>query len=320
MAFNKGAGATCAIGKESAWGTAVADTLLLNFASETLGVNPKKVEEESLLASKAKAALDLMALSASGDVVLILKPENAGFIMKAALGGTDTVTNPSGQYLHTIPAQSATGSIPSYTIFVNRKQAIKKYSGSKVASLKLSAKVGDYVRATVSWKCKDEAAGTIATSAVPSKKAYKMIGATLTVGGVAMEITSVDLGIDNQLDDGLQTNVSGLYITEPVHGQRVITISWEMPDCAASQTLRDTNFLAETVVASIVLHLESPEIITGAYKYRMDITLNNVAITEAKVNVSGKDIITMSCAGEATAVGSTEPISAAIYDNASAAY
>lgn len=320
MALYMGTGAIVAIGKESSWGTPVADTLLINFNAESLSATATKKEEDNLLASKAAAAYDLMARGASGDISAVLKPENAGFIFKAALGGTDTVTNPSSTYLHTIPAAAATGTIPSYTIFVDRRVAVKKYSGCKVATLKLSAKAGDYCRWTATFKGKDEATGTITTTAVPSLKAYKFIGATLSLGGAAQEVTGFDLTIDNSLDSGIQTNTSGVYSTEPLHAARKIRLMVEMPYATAADTIHTTNYLTDTVLSAAVLHLESPSIITGALKYRMDITLNNLAVLSSKTNVGGAGLITTTLEMEATAVSTTEPISAAICDATSGAY
>lgn len=324
MPFNMGAGAQLAIGKESSWGTAVPDTMLVNFTSESLAAAVTKTEEESLLAAKAAAAYDLLGIKVAGDISFILKPENAGFFVKAALGGTDVVVQNqggvTGQHQHTIPAQSASGSIPSYTLIVNRKQAIKKYSGCKVDSLKLAAKAGDYVRVTVSVKGKDESTGTVTSTVPPSKKAYKFIGGTLSLGGTSMDITGVDLDYQNGLDDGVQTSASGLYASEPVHSKRKISLNIEMPYDTNSEAIRNTNYLTETVLSTAVLHLESPEIIAVASKFRMDITLANVAILEAKVNVGGNGLLTISIKGEATAVGSTEPITAVIYDGTTAAY
>jgi hypothetical protein len=324
MAYQMGVGAKLAIGKETAWGTPVADTMLVNFISESLAPSVSKIEEENLLAAKAAAAYDLMGIKVAGDFSAILKPENAGFFFKSALGGTDTVVQNfgavTGQMQHTIIAQTAAGVLPSYTVFVDRKQAIKKYSGCKVDSLKLAAKAGDYVRVTLSLKGKDEASGTVTTTVPPSKKAYKFIGGTLSLGATAMDITSVDLEVANSLDDGVQTNTSGLYATEPVHGKRKITLSCEVPYDTNSESIRNTNFLTETLLSTAVLHLESPEIIAVASKFRMDITLNNVAVLDAKVNVGGAGLLTVSIKCEATAVSTTEPISAVIYDGTSTAY
>jgi hypothetical protein len=93
-----------------------------------------------------------------------------------------------------------------------------------------------------------------------------------------------------------------------------------MPYDTNSESIRNTNYLTEGILSTAVLHLESPSIITGASKYRMDLTLANVAILESKVNVGGSGIITMSIKGEATAVGATEPITAVIYDGTATAY
>lgn len=320
MALYMGTGAIVAIGKESVWGTPVADTMLVNFNSESIAVEVKKGEEDNLLATKAASAYDLTGISASGDISAILKPENAGFIFKAALGGTDTVTNPSGTYCHTIPLVSATGTLPSYTIFVDRRAAVKKYSGMKVNTFKLSAKAGDYCRWTATFKGKDEATGTISTSTVPSLKAYKFIGGTLSLGGTSQEITAVDLTIENNLDGGIQTNSSGTYFTEPLHAARKVKLTVTLPYSSAVDTIHTTNFLTETLLSTAVLHLESPSIITGALKYRLDVTLNNVAVLSVKQNVGGAGLITSTIEGEATAVGAIEPISVAIYDATSGAY
>lgn len=324
MAFNMGTGARVAIGKESTWGTSVSDTMLLNFTSEGITADVKKVDEASLLATKAKSALDITTISVGGDVSMVLKPENAGFVVKAALGGIDTVVQNqggvTGQHQHTIVAQTAAAQLPSYTLIVDRKQAIKKYSGMKVDSLKLSAKVGDYVKATLSFKGKDESSGSVTTSTAPSLKAYKMLNGTFTLGGTALETTSFELNYQNNLDSGIQTNVSGLYSTEPVHSARTIGFTIELPYEANGETIRNTNFLTQTLLSTAVFHLESPSIIAASSVYRMDITLNNVAITGAKANVGGAGLISMTITGEATAVGSTEPISVAVYDATSAAY
>jgi hypothetical protein len=315
-----GSGTQVAIGKESSWGSAVADTLLLPFLSESMHSTPKKVEEDNLLASKAPAAYDLVGITVGGEVSGILKPECAGFLMWAALGGTDTVTTPTGQQLHTMIAQTAAGALKSYTVFVNRKVSVIKYSGCKVQSLKLSAKAGDYVRYTVTFKSKDEATGSITTSTVPSLKSYKFIGATATFGAAALDITDLDFTIENDLDDGVQTNTSGLYASEATHKTRKFKVHVNGPAIAAFETIRTTNANAETLLSTVVIHLESPSLIATTYKYRMDITLNNVAVMDVTGNIGGKDLLTQGIDCEATAVGATEPISVALYDGTATAY
>lgn len=321
MSFHTGAGAKFAIGKESAWGTPVADTMLINFSSESMAPEVTKTEEENLIAALATAGLDLQALKASGDVSFILKPENAGYIMKAALGGTDVVAAVTGQQQHTLSPVAAAGSLPSYTIRIDRKQVVKQYSGCKVDSLKLEAKAGDYVRATLTLKGKDESVvASIATSVPPSLKAYKFVGATVTAGGTTLEVTGITFDYANQLEDGPQTSSTGVYLSEPLHGKRKITVTLELPYGTNAEAIQTTNLLTEALLSSVVLHFESPALIATTYKYRMDITLNNVAVTECKTNVGDTGVLMTSLSGEATEVGSTAPISVVVYDATTAQY
>jgi hypothetical protein len=322
MAFNTGAGTRVAIGKEAAgaWGTPVADTMLINYSSESMAPELTKTEEESLLAGYGPAAFDLMSFKAGGDISAVLKPENAGLLMYAAMGGTDTVAVVTGQQQHSIVMQTASAALRSFTLYVDRKQAVKRYSGCKMSSLKISAKAGDYVKFTATWKGKDEASGSITTSTVPSLKAYKFIGATVTAGGTSLEVTGFDFTYDNMLEDGPQTSVSGLYASEPEHGKRKITVTIEMPYNANAETIYTTNYITEAVLSTVVLHLESPSIIATTYKYRMDITLNNVAVTAQSHNIGSAGIIMTSITGEATEVGATKPMTAVIYDATATAY
>jgi hypothetical protein len=318
--FNVGSGARCAVGREVSWGTPVADTMLMNFNSESISLKPKKQQEESLLASKATAALDLVGMTVAGDLSFILKPENAGYIMKAILGGTDVVTVVSATQKHSIVAAAAGAAFPSLTIYVDRKAAIKRYSGMKVASAKITAKAGDYVRVSLTLKGKDESTGTIVSTTLPTLKSYKFVNGTLSMGGTAIEFTDFELSIDNAMDDGIQTSASGLYNTEPLHGTRKIEFTVGTPYEANAESIREANFKTEALLNTVLLHLESPSIIASTNKYRMDVTLNNVAITDEPVNVSGAGILTTKIKGEATAVGSTEPIVAEIYDAQATAY
>lgn len=321
MAFHSGAGARFAIGKESAWGTPVADTMLVNFGSESLAPEVTKTEEESVLAALAAAGYDLQTLKVSGDVAFILKPENAGFVMKAALGGTDTLVLVTGQQQHTIAPAAAAGSMPSYTVLIDRKQVIKQYSGVKVDSLKLEAKAGDYVRATLTLKGKDEAVvASIATLVPPSLKAYKFVGATVVAGGVSLEVTGITFDYANQLEDGPQTSGTGVYLSEPIHGKRKASVTLELPYGSAAEAIQVTNLLTDTVLSSVVLHFESPALIATTYKYRMDITLNNVAVLGCKTNVGDTGVLMTTINGEATEVGATAPISVVVYDATAVAY
>lgn len=324
MSFNMGAGAVCAIGDEGSWGVSAADDMLVNFTSESLDASPTKTEEETLLASKAAAAYALQSIKVGGDLSLILKPENAGRILKWALGGPDTVVTDFGgvvgQNQHSMILAAANGSLPSKTVYINRKQAIKKYSGMKVSQIKISGKAGDYIRVSITLKGKDESTGAIVTTTLPTRKSYKFLGATILAGATNLEFTDFDLTIDNALDDGIQTSASGAYLTEPIHGTRKVKLDIGSPYEANAEAIREANLKTDTLISSIVLHIESPEIIAGASKFRADITLNNCVVLSEPVNVQGRGMLTTKISTEATAVGAAEPLEVVIYDDQASAY
>ena len=317
-----GSGATLQIGKESAWGTAAAGAKIIDFTSESIKLAPDKKVQDSLIASKAAPAKDLMGLQVQGDTAFVLRPEYAGFLFKAMLGGTDTVSANSpvnGAHTHTIPLADANGGLPSYTLIIDRKAAVKKYAGCKVASWSLDAKVGDYVKGSISWMGKDESTGSLASLSPLALQAFKVVSATCTIGGTSYDVKSVSLKGDNKLEDVGQTFASGLYHLEPVHGMRELTVDIEMNYDSAVETLHDNYSITGTVINSIVIELKSPSIVTGSTQYQLTLTINNVSATVER-GISGTGLVTAKLSGSPTSVGATEPVTAAIIDASSSAY
>lgn len=266
MAVYSGTGSSLQVGKESSWGSAAAGAKDANMLSESIKLNANKTVEDTLIAAKAPSAKLIMGLDAAGDFSGILKPENAGYLLHLALGGTDSVGSGvpvASTYTHTIPLAAANGTLPSFTAIVDRRVSVKKYSGCKVASLKLEGAAGDYVRYTLSLLAKDESSGSLASLSALALKSFKTVNATLTVGGSAIAAKKVTLNLNNALQDVGQTYGSGLYKGEPIHGTREVTIDVELNYETAVDTLDSTNYQTDTVVASIVWVLESPSIITG---------------------------------------------------------
>ena len=323
MAAYAGTGSSLQVGKESSWGSVAAGAKNANLLSESIKLNATKTVEDTLIAAKAPSAKLLMGLDVSGDFSGILKPENAGYLLHLALGGTDTValdTPVAGARTHSIVAATAAGTLPSFTAIVDRRVSIKKYTGCKMSSFRLEGAAGDYVRYTASVMAKDEGTGTLASLSALALKSFKTVNATLTVGGSSTAAKKVTLNINNALADVGQTYGSGLYKGEPIHGTREITVDVEMNYETAVDTLDSTNFQTDTVVASIVWVLESPSMVTGTTPYKITVTLNNVVIDGIERNVSGQAIIPARFTGTATAVSTTEPITVAVVDDQIAAY
>lgn len=264
-----------------------------------------------------------MGIKVEGDISGILRPEFAAYLIRQAFGGADTVTANSpvtGTYTHSIPLVGAAGTLPSTTVIVGRKAGVRKYTGCKVSSFKLEGAAGDYVKFTLSLKGKDESSGSLASLPALALQSFKTVGATITMGGISYDAKSVSLSLDNALEDNGPTYGSGLYMLEPVHGQRKATTEVEVNYDSGIETLIDTNLLTDTKLASIVWTLKSPSIITGSTQYGITITLNNVSVTEVTRNVNGVGIITAKISGLALSIGASEPVVASVVDATSSAY
>jgi hypothetical protein len=319
-----GSGVALQIGKESTWGSSAAGAKIIDVTSESIKMTPDKKVQDSLIASKAAPAKDLMGLLVDGDFSFILRPEYAGYLFHLAFGGVDVVQSGvpvASSYTHTIPLAEAngTGTIPSFTAIVDRRAAIKKYSGCKVATFDLEAAVGDYVKCKISLMGKDEATGTLATLAALALKAFKVVSAVCTIASTTYDTKKVTMKLDNKQEDTGQTYATGLYHGQPIHGQRETTLDIEMNYDATVETLHDTYGVTGVVISSIVVTLVSPSMVTGTTPYTVTLTFNNVSATIER-NVSGTGLIIAKLNGTPTSVSTTEPVTVAIIDATAAAY
>ena len=311
MAFYKGVGSLVQIGKEAQFGKGVSPTALVDITSESLKVAVEKGDEGSLLASKTQTRRDLLGVTVDGSISFILKPEFAGLLLHAALGGADTATQieSSEKWQHTITLCEAAEPLPSLTVIVHRRAATKAYAGCTIASLSLECAAGDYVKGSIDLRGVKEESGTLNESlkgfTVPS---YRCTAATFSVGGESLDIASATLRIDNALEAAPRTYASGLYSGKPQHGRRSVGIAFEIPYTERVEQLKDTYLTAETCAAIELFFTSSnPD-------YSIQITLPNVSIGSVEANVGGSGILQASIDGEALSVGAEEPIEVVITD------
>jgi len=317
MSFYTGAGASLQIGKESVFGTGVPPTELVDITSESMKVSVEKGDEGSLLASKTPQSRDLLGISAGGSVSFILRPEFAGLLLHAALGGADVCAQVGAteKYTHTLTLGGANSALPSLTLVVDRKAAIKKYPGCTIASLSLDCAAGDYVKGSIELKGIKEETGTLNANltgfTIPS---YRCTSATFTIGGATFDISSASFKLDNALEDAPKTYASGLYPGQPAHGVRSVTISFEIPYSASVDNLKDT-YLTTEANASVVLTFSSSN-----SDYSIKLTIPNLSINDIEASVGGTGLISATVSGEAISVGSTEPLTIEVTDKTSTAY
>ncbi len=317
MAFITGTGSSLQIGKESSFAVAAIPSTLVDLTSESIKVTVEKGDEGSLLGSKTAMNRDLLAVSVEGSVSFILKPEFAGLLLHAALGGEDLCEqiDATEHYRHTIVLCDVNESLPGITVVVDRKAAVKQYTGCTLSALSLDCAAGDYVKGSFDIKGTTETEGSLNSSlngfSVPS---YRCTAATFMIAGVTYDIASASVKLDNALETAPKTYSSGLYAGRPQHGKRGITISFEIPYSAEVESLKSTYLTAEAH-ASVVLSFSSSN-----PDHAISITLPNVSISDIDANVSGTGILSSSISGEALSVGSDEPITVVITDNISTAY
>ena len=314
--FYTGSGAQLQFGKESTFGTGVAPTNLVDLTSESIKQSVEKGDEGSLLASKTAMSRDLLGITLDGSISGILRPEMAGLMFHAALGGADTVAAATieGNYTHTFNLCGASALLPSLTFVMDRHAAVKKYAGCTIGSLSLECAAGDYVKFSADLKGIKEEAGALTSGLTLSIPAYRCTNASFTIGGTSFDISNATWKLDNALEDADKTYASGLYLGQPQHGQREVSIDFDIPYNAGFETFKSTYLDTETN-AAIVLTFQSTN-----SDYKVSITMPNVAITDADAGISGTGKISASASGVALTVGSTEPVTVVVEDKTSTAY
>ncbi len=317
MTVFTGTGAMLQFGKETTFAEAASPTNLIDLTSESIKVEVEKGDEGSLLASKTPMRKDLLGISVEGSITFILKPETAGLLFHSVMGSSDNCTQieSTERHKHTFTLCEANESLPSLTIVIDRKAAIKKYPGCTISSLSLDCAAGDYVKGSIELKGTKEEVGTLNPTlkgfTIPS---YRCTSATFLIADETFDISNASLKIDNSLEVVPKTYSSGLFSGKPLHGKRSVTISLEIPYSSKIEQLKDTYLLSETN-ASILLTFTSSN-----PDYSIEISLPNVSISNVDANVNGSGILTSNVEGEALSVLEQEPITVTITDKTSTPY
>ncbi|MCW4012005.1 MAG: phage tail tube protein [Candidatus Bathyarchaeota archaeon] len=318
MAFITGIGTQVHMGKESSFGLAVTPTDLIDITSESIKVSVEKGDEGSLLGSKTATHRDLLSVTVVGSLSFILRPESAGLLFHAALGGSDLceqVDELSEFYTHTFALCDVNESLPSLTVLIDRKAAVKRYPGCSISSLSLECAAGDYVKGSIDIKGTTEESGSLNPSLSGfSLRSYRCSAASFSLGGQSFDITRATLKVDNALESAPKTYSSGLYAGQPQHGKRDVTISFELPYSAEIEALKSTYLTAEES-AAVSLSFSSP-----TPGHEITITLPSVSIGEVDATVSGTGILSSTVSGQALSSGTDEPITVVITDLTSTAY
>jgi hypothetical protein len=311
MANYSGQDAKILVKLQSAWGTYEAlddGDYMVDFSSESINFVPEYVEEDTLTGAKTSRRMDIMAVSASGDIGGVVRPGGAtSMFIAAALGyeASGPVEVAGGAYEHTITPISGSNSLPIFSVLIDRKALAYDYDSMEIGQLTLEASAKDYLRYTASFVGRHEnGTQTSMPSPLPAynnKVPFMFKQGTLSIEGggtYSDSVTSFTFTYNNNLEDLQQVMSSGIYAVKPECQKRDITISMDTLFDTDLATLRTNKYKAGATM-SVELTFVSSEVITAGYYYEMTLTLPAVQITAMNPNVGGPERIKATIEGRA---------------------
>lgn len=308
MSFYTGSGVTLALNKEDNFAEGVEPRIALDLTSESIKTEVEKGNEGTLIASKTAHSRDLLGVNVSGSVSFVLRPDSAPLLMLLSFGGDHVSEETDWVYTHTFTLASPSVSLPSFSTVIDRKASIKCYPGCTISSLTLDAAAGDYVKGSIELKGTKEERGTLPpTIKVGQVPSYRCTSAHFKVGGEVFDISSSSFKLDNALEDAPRTYHSGLYMGQPQHAERVVTLSFETPYTERVESFK-SSYLETEETASVELMFTSRD----TENERFTILIPHLAITNVDNSVSGTGALTASIEGEALTIGNDEPVTVII--------
>jgi hypothetical protein len=314
--------ATMGIGIESTWGTPVQPTVKVAFVSESLKSVLNYKEEDVLLGHKTTGRMDIMGEKAEGDITIIPHPDAVGELLACHFGSEADVTTSGSAYVHTFThlASGPTASLPKFTLVVNRVMRAFRYTSCKSDTLKLSAKVQDYLRMTFTIRGRGEGSSVMISLADSATKGFKFRQGTVSIGGSAFAtVTDINLNDANNLDNDLYAADGSQQMIEIEPNDRITTGDMEILYDSATQALKDAWYDAASP-KSVVLTYVSDEVVGGTDPYKLIITLSNCYATDMPPNVGGPTRLRVRVSFRASEQNGTEAITVALHNGRDTKY
>ena len=332
--FISGSASKCWGGTEATYGSgSYSSASLLNMTSESLSTTYSKIEEGTLLATKTRPSQELGSVTVSGGISTILKPDFIDFVLEWAMGATDSEESyaPSGFDVTSYILADPASQLPSAALKLVRGTQNFLYSGLTVSSLALDCTAGDFVKCDINVSGQKELyTGTYDDDPSATETgSYRCLKAKLYYATAdsdeptnfdslnwnacsthTYDVQRTQLTIDNGLEEVPQTYCSGLYANRPIHGQRSVTVSCEMPYSAEFETFRRAYYANENApnLALMLTFCTKEETVAGTPDHQVIIIIPNVNLDDANANVNGQTLINANFSGSALSVGDTEPI------------
>lgn len=305
---------------ETTYGTAVTVDRFVPFMSENIQPETFRTRTPALRANKRTHRTDEYVpgiLGYAGSIEIPVQSKGFGLWLKRALGAVSTTGPTGGAYAHvgTIDPDECP---QSFTMQVNRPFApcassdqAFTWEGCQINSWELACSVDDILKFTAEIVAEDGTTGTaLASASYPtSVEPLSWAGASVTIEGTSVPVSSFTLSCNNQLKtDRHHLRANTRRSKAPRDDFPEITVSFD----ADFENLTQYNrFVAETAASSratVVFTCNAPTAITTGTFPSVVITLEEVDITNAAVNVGGTEMLTQSIEGMVLDDGSNEPI------------
>jgi hypothetical protein len=319
MGIISGQDAELQIGKETAWGTGVAPTVVVDFTDESLEFIPTYLEEDALLGRKFAGRMDVDGKQVGGGFGMIVKPDNIGLLLFAALGveadaAAANVGSTVYDHAFTAVAGGLSGSLPKLTIVVDRKVAVFGYVSCKVDSMSMEAAVSDYLRATFEVRGHSEQDDALEALSASTLIPFRFSGGTVSVdSSVWADVQRASLTYNNNLETDLFTMDGSIYMQEIEPQKRECTVDIDVLYSSTTNTARSDKFLTGSTIA-IELEFDTGEVIADALNYKLTIAIPLAYITTASPNIGGPERITQTLSCKATEDSSNEAVTVTLRD------
>ena len=306
---------------ESTYGTPVTVTRFFEFNGESVKLEQGRVESAGLRSGTRTMRADRFEpyrIGAAGDVVMDVPTKGFGFFLKHMLGTVATGTVVDGNYTHTGTEGSLLGDV--FTMQINRpfnpagtNQAFT-YHGCKITGWELAADTDGVLVATLSVDAEDADTSTpLATASYPTDyRVFSFTGASLTIGGAAVEVKNFSVSCDNALNVERRYLRSTSLKKEPVEdGMRTYEWSCTADFSALTQYDRFRDAARATNLAAIVATFEGPVAHAGTTLPRLTVTIPAARFDAVDFNISGPEALMQEMSGIATFDGTNSPVTLA---------
>jgi hypothetical protein len=291
------------LGKETTFGTPVAATDYIRFASESLNETIEQVKSDGIMAVFDEMPQLEGAHTVDGDISFDVYPNIVGHLLRSAFGAptTTAVAGSTGAYTHVFtPIQTnfaANCALPPYTFEVNRDigQAFQ-YTGAVVNELTLNfGSDKKIMQGQASVIAKALALITKTTPTFDAQDPFTWNQAVITLNGTTnTNVSTIEFGIKNELEakdvlDG--TRFVGRIVR---NGRRSFPIKYTLE--LADQT-EYALFRAQNEVA---LKIElTGGIAAGTANYKLTIDVPKFHFNTFPINVGGSGSLTAAVDGVA---------------------